>query len=633
MSSCTFTGGVVVAVLFAASVDAGQGPGFAPGWNGKAERPPLGWRAWNAFGATIHAGLPGDGSNCSSPPAPGGSSAAGAAAATRVGRAPADPPLPCGSIARTIDLLTAKTWRVGDGDGGGGGGGGALTSLADVGYRSVGIDEGWEACGFGVNGTGHHDAAGNPLINPFKFPDMAALVAYGRARGLSLGWYLNGCACPDRHELDANYAGDVAALRDLGFEGAKFDGCGALRNGSKYAALMRATGKNFSIENCHWGAGGFIGCIAGDDASACPTEGWSPFNWYRAGGDIGRTPDGWFDLLQNVAQFALPFGTPLSRPYSWAYPDMLQVGNVLAADGKTLDVPWNRAHFGAWCVVSSPLILSLDLDSPALPLVVPFITNPEAIAVNQAWAGNPGMLLLSRDPKNEPPPPPPPPQPQQQHSLSHSQPADPPPAPHSLPDALGFVQFAGMLNARDDGGRPLRVANATLAQAEAWCNRSAKCTCFTSLSFAGGAPDDTAHEVRFENAPKLCASNGIHVRDGNKAWATYVKAPLVPAAAEDGAQQVWGKPQPGGGWALFFVNSDAKRTMSVSVNLTAVLPGGSGVHLAAGGAATLVRDVWARAAAPALAPTNGVFAPPSVQPRDSAFYVLSLPPSPAAATS
>ena len=59
-------------------------------------------------------------------------------------------------------------------------------------------------------------------------------------------------------------------------------------------------------------------------------------------------------------------------------------------------MPWNRAHFGAWCVVSSPLILGLDITQPTLLApVIDIITNPEAIAVNQAWTGHPGALVWS----------------------------------------------------------------------------------------------------------------------------------------------------------------------------------------------------------------------------------------------
>ena len=61
---------------------------------------------------------------------------------------------------------------------------------ADVGYDSVGIDEGWEACGAGVVVDGRktqHYANGTPAINE-KFPDMANLVAYGHSKKLRMGW-------------------------------------------------------------------------------------------------------------------------------------------------------------------------------------------------------------------------------------------------------------------------------------------------------------------------------------------------------------------------------------------------------------------------------------------------------------
>ena len=54
-------------------------------------------------------------------------------------------------------------------------------SLSARGYRSVGIDDGWQACGAGVNGT-FHDAAGQPLVNRSRFPDIGALNARVHAR-------------------------------------------------------------------------------------------------------------------------------------------------------------------------------------------------------------------------------------------------------------------------------------------------------------------------------------------------------------------------------------------------------------------------------------------------------------------
>ena len=116
----------------------------------------------------------------------------------------------------------------------------------------LGIDEGWEDCKAGPAGT-QHDAAGNPIINTTRFPDLASLVAAAHAEKLEIGWYLNGCACGETSEHTINYEGDIKQLHALGFDAAKFDNCGAQKNMTLYASLMQATGKAYMIENCHWG--------------------------------------------------------------------------------------------------------------------------------------------------------------------------------------------------------------------------------------------------------------------------------------------------------------------------------------------------------------------------------------------
>ena len=74
--------------------------------------------------------------------------------------------------------------------------------------------------------------------------------------------------------------------------------------------------------------------------------------------------------------------------------DMLEVGRVIEPL-KGAFLSWNRAHFGAWCVTSAPLILGLALTDEKLSPVLEVVTNEEAIAINQAWAGHPGMLVES----------------------------------------------------------------------------------------------------------------------------------------------------------------------------------------------------------------------------------------------
>lgn len=57
-----------------------------------------------------------------------------------------------------------------------------------------------------------------------------------------------------------------------------------------------------------------------------------------------------------------------------------------------------QAHFAAWCVTSSPLVLGLDLaNMTEYDTWWPVVSNTEAIAVNQAWAGEAGRMLAVSD--------------------------------------------------------------------------------------------------------------------------------------------------------------------------------------------------------------------------------------------
>merc|ERR1719375_2011872 len=62
--------------------------------------------------------------------------------------------------------------------------------------------------------------------------------------------------------------------------------------------------------------------------------------------------------------------------------------------GQYARIEEDRAHFGAACITSSPLILGLDVTNhERLKRVWQILVNDEAIAVNQKWAGHPGRLI------------------------------------------------------------------------------------------------------------------------------------------------------------------------------------------------------------------------------------------------
>jgi len=300
--------------------------------NGLAVTPPMGWRSWNCFQGDV-------------------------------------------SQSKMMTVLNAflnKTLSVD----------GTPTSLFDLGYEHVGIDDGWQLCNSGSEPpSSFHDASGKPIVNTSRFPNLKGLSANYEAKGLSLGWYENNCICHESKShihnetwVDLTYHGDVNQLVENNFKGVKLDSCGLHSNLSYYSDLINKTGKPMMIENCHQG---------GDTPT---NQSWCPYNLYRTSGDIRSTYQSVMRNLHTVKRY-INNDPPLSFPGCWAYPDMLEVGRLASFEE-------DRSHFGGWAVTSSPLILGLDVTNKSkLQEVWPIISNKEAIAVNQNWEGHPGRSI------------------------------------------------------------------------------------------------------------------------------------------------------------------------------------------------------------------------------------------------
>jgi len=302
--------------------------------NGIGRLPPMGWRSWNCYGGNIDQQ----------------------------------------KMTATIDAISATTRQVN----------GKPTSLLQLGYERVGLDDNWQLCNAGINGS-FHDQDGHPLINKQRFPDMKQMNDYAHGKKVKTGWYLNNCICNERR-LEPNWPpqmnGDVDAIVSYGYDGVKIDGCGPSHNLLLWAQLINKTGLPSMIENCH-------------DNTTFPY--WHdpktfdyvecPMNFWRVSDDINAS---WGSITSNL-QHTIPYqdvNHPISQPGCWAYPDMLEVGNGALTHTES------RSHFGAWCIVSSPLILGFDLtNSQKMDSVWDIITNTEAIQVSQTWAGHPGRLI------------------------------------------------------------------------------------------------------------------------------------------------------------------------------------------------------------------------------------------------
>jgi len=326
--------------------------------DGAARLPPMGWRSWNYYACEISAEI----------------------------------------FERQIDALADRSRAVN----------GKATSLADLGYNTVGIDDCWQDClsPKSLNGS-YHDADGNPLVDATRFPDgLRALADKATKKGIGLGWYGNNCRetsgpgrgpkfCSEHGKLSPHWSaalkGDVAALVAYNFSSVKLDNpnCGARSDMQDYYDAVNASSpRPIVIENCHFNTtyphwvdkpGGELAC---------------PMHLYRVSNDIKAN---WEAVIRNAVAtiaYADPVH-PMSRPGCWAYPDMLEVG-VSGQNGKSeggLSLVEQRTHFGLWAVLSSPLTLSFDLGNGTLmDTVWPIITNTEVLQVSQSYYGHPGSL-------------------------------------------------------------------------------------------------------------------------------------------------------------------------------------------------------------------------------------------------
>lgn len=314
--------------------------------DGLALTPPMGWRSWNAYAGNVNDTL----------------------------------------IRSVVDALTKRT-RLVDG---------VPTSLSDLGFYRLGIDDGWQACGEGPEQS-YHAADGTPLVNYARFGNnLKSLVDYGHEAGLLMDFYQINCICMDTYKLNSNrtwarlaWEGNVKQLRDAGFDGVKIDNCGD-DDGQGYAIMLDAikrTGKAMLAENCNQahGRGPPRGLPTNDSD-------WCNMHMFRTGGDIRSNFDDTLNKLQRTTPFQ-DLDIPIARPGCWAFPDMLEVGEFGTSELATVE---SKTHFFAWCIISSPLFISFDVRSDeTVDRLWPIISNREAISINQEWAGHPGRLVAT----------------------------------------------------------------------------------------------------------------------------------------------------------------------------------------------------------------------------------------------
>lgn len=103
--------------------------------NGLGRTPPMGWRSWNLYGQNVNQSL----------------------------------------VQSVMDGIVSKKRKVD----------GVPTSLCDLGYCDVGLDDNWQDCHAGQKYR-YHDDSGIPVINRERFPDMIAMTSHAHK---SLGFW------------------------------------------------------------------------------------------------------------------------------------------------------------------------------------------------------------------------------------------------------------------------------------------------------------------------------------------------------------------------------------------------------------------------------------------------------------
>jgi len=160
------------------------------------------------------------------------------------------------------------------------------------------------------------------------------------------------------------------------------DGCGNevdLRVWNKYLEQFALGSSPILVENCH-----------GEDTKfkpnrTLPPAQGCPYHFYRTSIDVRNH---YPSIMHNLGILEHYRKINSSYPGCWVYADMLQVG---FQNGLSLEE--TRSHFGGWAIVSSPLILSHDVnDDGVMDKIWNMISNREILAVNQGYFGDSGGI-------------------------------------------------------------------------------------------------------------------------------------------------------------------------------------------------------------------------------------------------
>ncbi|KAH9247343.1 hypothetical protein BASA81_015060 [Batrachochytrium salamandrivorans] len=303
----------------------------------------------------------------------------------------------------------------------------ASSGLQAKGYTMVQIDDGWQnldrTTGWisrinyqerpnnkqgssGLPALVGNGTAGCIVADPIKFPrGMQALGAELKQLGFKFGMYTSGTnfVCDAEVGFRGSYSStpygnlrtaDANCFNQWGIDLLKVDACVPTSHSSVYYSnnikfWRRALNSNVILYNCRFGCMAKATC---QNPYQCPMQTSAAQNskvssYCTSQTDISRTgPDikpVWSNILGAIST---TFGRgKVSKPGFWSDPD------YLVPHATKLSFVEHRSQFSMWCVVSAPLLISVELTTMDLPTLA-MLGDDMAIGINQLYQGDAGDL-------------------------------------------------------------------------------------------------------------------------------------------------------------------------------------------------------------------------------------------------
>ncbi|KAK7097793.1 alpha-N-acetylgalactosaminidase-like [Littorina saxatilis] len=255
----------------------------------------------------------------------------------------------------------------------------AADGYKEAGYEYVHVDDCWAAQ--------QRDANGKLQADPQRFPSgMQALADYLHERGLKLGIYtdIGYATCEKLPGTEFFMQSDANTFAEWGVDLVKTDGCNAEPKEMDvsypvFGFYLNKTGRPM-VYCCSWAAAQVVHGIQPNYASVR-----EHCNVWRNYDDVQDSWDSVTNILKFYGENKQNFAN-FSGPGGFSDPDQLLLGDY------GLSIYQQKAQFGMWAMLASPLFMSVDLRTID-PKAKAILLNKNVIAINQDPLGAQGIML------------------------------------------------------------------------------------------------------------------------------------------------------------------------------------------------------------------------------------------------